>query len=168
MLSHMEGQRENLRQTRLLAEDAQEHLLHAQSLGVAPARLSDLFVGARLLDYAGMKFMYALEIKDIWSTLPPHPSAQQVRDALDRGVYSWTHSRTFDLMDGITQLRPRYREAWLSQYSDYRLGTALGRWDAEYEYWRRAQSGFEEFVANFHDGDPLPSLISVARNSSER
>jgi hexosaminidase len=117
---------------------------------------------------AGMKVTYALEITDIWSTLPPHPSAQQVRDALDRGVYSWTHSRILDLMDGVTQLRLGYREAWLSQYSDYRLGTALGRWDAEYEYWRRAQNGFEEFVANFHEGDPLPSLIFVARNSSER
>jgi len=167
-LEHMASQRENLRQARLFAEDAQEHLLNAQSLGAGRDQLRDFLVGARLLDYADMRFIYALEIKDIWSTLPSHPTAHQVRDALDRGVYSWTHSRTFDLMDDITQLRTHYRDAWLSQYTDYRLGTALGRWDAEYEYWRRAQSGLEGFVAQFHDGDSLPSLLSVVRDSSER
>jgi len=168
MLARMAAERESLRQTRLLAETAEEHLLRAQSLGVPSDQLADLLVGARLLDYAGMKFIYALEINDRWAALPAHPTRDQVRDAFRFGIYNATHSRVFDLMDGITQLRPRYRDAWLSQYTDYRLGTALGRWDAEYEYWRRAQSGFEEFVSQFHDGESLPSLGSVVHGSTAR
>jgi hypothetical protein len=63
-----------------------------------------------------------------------------------------------DLMDSVTQLKESYRQQWLSQYTDYRLATALGRWDAEYEYWRRAQVRLNNFLINFKDGDRLPPL----------
>ena len=37
------------------------------------------------------------------------------------------------LMDRITELRPDYTVAeWLEEYTPYRLASALGRWDAEY------------------------------------
>jgi hypothetical protein len=45
-------------------------------------------------------------------------------------------------MDTITGLREMYRQLWLAEYTPYRLGTTLGRFDAEYEYWRRLQSRF--------------------------
>src|SRR5262249_42102265 len=41
--------REHLRQTRLLAEDAEEHLNHALSLGGDPGTLNSLLFGSRLL-----------------------------------------------------------------------------------------------------------------------
>jgi hexosaminidase len=167
-LKHMEDQRDHLRQTRLLAEDAQEHLIHAQSLGADPVALANFVVGARLLDYAGMKYIYALELNDLWATLPQKPSAQQVHEALAVGVDNYDHSRLADLIDGISQLRPRYRAAWLSQYTDYRLATALGRWDAEYEYWRLAQTRFEAFTSNFKSGDTLPSLQDVVESSPNK
>jgi len=166
-LERMNGQRENLHQTRLLAEDAEEHLMHAQSLGADPDPLASYLVGARLLDYAGMRYIYTLELEDLWASLPAHPTAQQIREVLAVGVDNSDHSRMADLLDGVTQLRPRYRAAWLSQYNDYRLGTSLGRWEAEYEYWRRAQKGFENFVSQFRTGEPLPPLTSVIQNSLE-
>lgn len=161
MLVRMDSQRDNLRQVRLDAESAQEHLIHALSLGADPTAIANFVVGARLLDYAGMKYIYALELKDVWATLPQKPSRQQLRDALTVGIYNYCHSRLSDLIDGVAQLRGPYRDAWLSQYTDYRLATALGRWGAEYEYWRRAQARFETFESSFKEGDSLPSLQEV-------
>ena len=46
------------------------------------------------------------------------------------------HSRLFDLMDAITGLRSTYRREWLAEYTPYRMGTALGRWDDEYQSWK--------------------------------
>jgi hexosaminidase len=160
-LVRMDSQRENLRQIRLDAEDAQEHLIRALSQGGDPTAIANFVVGARLLDYTGMKYIYALELKDLWATLPQKPSRQQLRDALTVGIYNYCHSRLSDLIDGVAQLRSPYRDAWLSQYTDYRLATALGRWDAEYEYWRRAQARFETFEGDFKEGDALPSLQEV-------
>ena len=154
----LQSHREDLRQCRLHAESAQEHLYRAQSLGADPKQLATFLVGAEMLDYAGMKFIYALEIADSWTTLPAHPTNQQLQDALAHGISSETHSRMLDLMDTVTQLKESYRQQWLSQYTDYRLATALGRWDAEYEYWRRAQIKLNNFLSNFKDGDPLPPL----------
>ncbi|PYV21941.1 MAG: hypothetical protein DMG24_18180 [Acidobacteria bacterium] len=68
------------------------------------------------------------------------------------------HGRIADLMDAVATLRERYRSAWHDEYTDYRLGTVLGRWDAEYEYWRRFQARLLDVFGGFKDGDTLPSL----------
>jgi hypothetical protein len=65
------------------------------------------------------------------------------------------------MMDMITGLRPKYQQAWLAQYSPYRLGSALGRWDAEYEYWRQSQSRLQLFSSKYHADRDLPPLQSV-------
>ena len=65
-------------------------------------------------------------------------------------------------MDTITELRAAYRSEWLAQYTPYRLESALGRWDAEFEYWRRLQARLEAFSQSSREGDALPSLESIA------
>jgi hypothetical protein len=71
------------------------------------------------------------------------------------------HARAADLMDLITELRELYRAAWQAEYTPYRLGAALGRFDAEYEYWRRFQAKLWEMRRNFKEGSPLPALDSL-------
>ncbi len=161
LLSH----REELRQCRLHAESTEEHLYRAQSLGEDPAKISIFMLGAQMLDYVGMKDIYALEIADAWATLPSRPTKVQLDDVLGQGIFNDTHSRTADLMDTISQLRQSYRREWLAQYTDYRMYTVLGRWDAEYQYWRRAQRKFGDVYTDFHDGDALPSLERLAGDS---
>jgi len=63
-----------------------------------------------------------------------------------------------DMMDGLAGTRELYRKAWLEQYTPYRMGTALGHWDAEFQFWLRAQRNFEDFRRGFKSGDALPSL----------
>jgi len=72
------------------------------------------------------------------------------------------HSRLVDLMDAIVELRGEYQSEWLAEYTPYRLASALGRWNAEYEYWRQVQARLVAYSNNSHEGDSLPSLESLA------
>jgi len=61
-------------------------------------------------------------------------------------------------MDEISDLREAYRSAWLSQYTDHRPGSVMGRWKAEDEYWHRLQTRLWDVLSGFKDGDTLPAL----------
>jgi hexosaminidase len=151
-----------LRQTRLLAEDAEIHLHRALSEGGDPATLRCLLFGSLLLDYAGARFQTAPELEAMWRRLGPRrPGGDLWWDEWDSQVVYQDHSRLVDLMDAITQLRPQYQQAWLAEYTPYRLDSALGRWDAEYQYWRAIQAKLVRFSDHSHAGQLLPPLESL-------
>jgi hexosaminidase len=159
-LSRARAHVEDLRTARLRAEESQEHLQAAMARN--PDSLGSLLLGARLLDYAGMKFLYAVEIADIFAKLgASSPSRTDLSFWLGRQMGDRNHSRAGDLMDLITQLRDLYRAAWQAEYTPYRLGSALGRFDAEYEYWRRFQARLWDVRRSFNEGSPTPTLDSV-------
>jgi hypothetical protein len=159
VLSRLRSHVQELRHARLAAEDAQEQLIDAAR--EYPDSLASLLFGARLLDYAGMKFLYAVEIADIYGKLDPKATRADLSFWLGREAADRNHSRIGDLMDLITELRDLYRTNWQAEYTDYRLGSALGRFDAEYEYWRRFQARLWEVRRTYQEGKPLPPLDSL-------
>lgn len=155
--------RDALRETRLLAEEAEEHLVRALSFGADAASLRSLLFGCRLLDYAGQKFQTAPELIDMWRKLgPKRPKDQVWWNEWESQVTYPDHSRLADLLDAITELRDVYRSEWLAEYTPYRLASALGRWDAEYEFWRQLQARLMAFSGASREGDTLPPLESFA------
>ncbi|MCZ2146170.1 MAG: beta-N-acetylhexosaminidase [Bryobacterales bacterium] len=158
-LSRIRGRLQELRTARLRAEDAQEFLQN--TLAIDPESLSSLLFGARLLDYAGMKFLYAAEIAAAFEKLGPASTRADLSFWLGRQAGDRNHSRVGDLMDLITELREIYRTQWNAEYTSYRLGSALGRFDAEYEYWRRFQARLWELRGTHQEGMPLPPLESL-------
>ncbi len=156
----------DLRQMRLLAEDAEERLDRAISLGGDKTTLESLLFSSRLLDYAGQKFQTPPELEDLWSRLgPTRPSDEAWWNEWGSMTIYQDHSRLVDLMDAITELRAQYRAAWLAEYIPYRLASAIGRWNAEYEYWRRMQIRLLTFSESSHEGDRLPPLSSFAESN---
>ena len=139
VLKRAKEHQDDLHKCRMLAEDAQEQFLRAIELGVDHEQLRSFLVESRLLDYAGLKFLYGKEIVEQWEALGPHPDKEHLRNDFEHIVVSAQHGKIGDLMDLISELQPEYRQAWLDEYTSYRLRSALGRWDAEYEYWRRLQ-----------------------------
>lgn len=168
VLARIREHRNDLHQCRLHAERAEEALYRALRTEGSNEELRSALVGARLLDYTGMKYLYALEMEDTWATLPPRPTRQQLAGTLSQGFASQVHSRAEDLMVAISGLRGAYRRAWLAQYTHHRLREALGRWDAEYQFWRSMQSRVQDLEAGFHDHDALPPLGSLAGCCTER
>ncbi len=117
----------DLRQARLEAETAQEHL-EAAAAG-HPESLACPLLDARLLDYAGMKFLYAVEIADRYAALNASSSREDISFWLGTQTAGRNHSRIADLMDLITELRDVYKAQWDAEYTSYRRGTALGRFE---------------------------------------
>jgi hypothetical protein len=159
-LAKLRSRREDLRQARLGAEEAQEHFSQALQLGGDHFSLADFLLEARMLDYAGMRNLYAVEIADIWQQLGPRPKAEDVEFYLGGEISSQDHSRLADLMDAISDLREGYRQAWNEAYTPYRRGTVLAKFDGEFRQWWNAQRWLNQFAARFHDGDTLPPLES--------
>jgi hexosaminidase len=154
--------REDLHQTRMHAEQAEVALLHAKSLGADPETVNSLLIGSELLDYAGEKFQTPLDLAAIWNKFgSTRPDAQRWWNEWESQVTHYDHSYATDLMDRITDLKPAYRAEWLEAYTPYRLGSALGRWDAEYQYWRGVHEKLRHFNESTHPGDPLPPLNDV-------
>jgi hypothetical protein len=164
-LEHAGAHRDDLRQIRLLAEDAQEHLARATQMSGDSYSLPSLVLGARMLDYAGMKYLYALDIASYFATLGKNPTHDDVYFYFGWQTSSRNHSRIDDLMDEISELKELYKRAWQTEYQDYRLASALGRWDAEYEYWRRMQTRFWDLLHTHKDKDALPSLEELRSRS---
>jgi len=158
----LDGHAEDLRETRLRAEDAQTSLYRALEKGGDPATLNSLIIGSRLLDYAGQKFQTPLELTGLWQHLgSKRPDSDRWWNEWESQVTYQDHSRIVDLLDAITELRPKYRAEWLAEYTPYRLESALGRWNAEYDYWRTVQEGLQQFSDSSHEGDALPSLEQI-------
>jgi hypothetical protein len=151
-----------LKQTRLLAEDAEEHLDRALSAGGDPVTISNLLFGAELLDYAGQKFQTAPELSALWRGLGARRPRNEVWwNEWESQVSYQDHSRLIDLMDAITELRRTYQKEWLAEYTPYRLDSALTRWDAEADYWRKLQVRFLDFSKHSHEGEALPALETL-------
>jgi hypothetical protein len=150
-----------LRQSRLSAEAAEEGWLRAVEQGADAASAQAYIVECRLLDYAGLKFQYGVEITQQWKLLGSHPSTDQLGNDFENIVISQQHGKLPDLMETITELKPQYSQAWLQEYTPYRLAAALGRWDAEYEYWRRLQANFFQMLEDYKPEKGLPPFESL-------
>jgi hypothetical protein len=159
-LEKAERSRDQLRASRLRAEDAMEHLERALAIAPDDYTLPSLRLAAGMLDYLGMKHLYAADIADFFRRAGPEPGPTEIWLYLRLAATSQNHSHVTDLMDTITGLREEYEQAWHQEWTNYRLGSALGRWDAEYEYWRSFQARISEFAGQFKPGDSLPTLDS--------
>jgi hypothetical protein len=151
----------DLRESRLLAEGAEDALVHAQDEGMEPRALDSYLVECRLLDYAGLKFQYGVEIEAAWQALGSKPSPEQLENDFDNLVVSQQHGKLADLMEAITELKPQYERAWLEQYTTFRLAATLGRWDAEYEYWRVLQANLQNMLDSYDPARGLPLLNTL-------
>ena len=159
-LERAKTHRADLRECRLKAEDALEALARAAEHKGDPGLLEPLRLAGAMLDYAGMKQIYALEIAGFFDRMSHNPARGERSLYLGNEISSQDHSRTADLMDAVTTLREQYRKAWLAEATEYRLGTALGRWDAEYEFWRRFQDNVRH-VSRGPQSGPVPPLESL-------
>jgi hypothetical protein len=155
--------REPLRRARLMAEGAQEHLYRALALKADRTLLSSLLLGARLIDYAAFKYLNALEIAERWKELSQGVKSEEFWNQLASEVVYQSHGRLADMMDAISELKRAFREAWLAEYTPYRLDAALGWFDGEFEYWRRLAANFRVFNDTYREGSPFPPLESITR-----
>ena len=160
--NRLAAHREDLHQTRIHAEQAETLLLSAKDLGADPDTVNSLFLGSEMLDYAGEKFQTPLDMSEVWGKFEgKRPEANRWWNEWESQVTHYDHSYVIDLMDRISDLKPQYEAEWRKEYSAYRMGSALGRWDAEFQYWRRVHEKLRYFNDSTKEGDLLPRLGEV-------
>jgi hypothetical protein len=108
-----------------------------------------------------MKFQYAVEIRAAWDALGPKPDPDKLENDFDNLVVSQLHGKIPDLMEAITELKPQYQKAWLDEFTSYRMAAQLGRWDAEYEYWRKMQANLLRMLDDYDQSRGLPPFSSI-------
>ncbi len=149
-----------LHQSRLAAEQAEELLEKIPETIDAPT-IHAFLVGSRSLDYAALKYIYADQIAGFWRELGEHPKKIDVTTLIALETADNYHSRASDMLDAIGELRDGFREAWLEEYTPFRLSVALGKYDAEFQFWWRFQRRVTEMRERFRDGNQLPALETL-------
>jgi hexosaminidase len=159
VLEKSDAKRQALRATRLACDEALGHILRARASGVDPATFVSLEACARMIDTAALKHIYAREIADFWRELGPNPDKDTALNLIRNEVSFKYHTRTSDMMDALSVIKDRFREAWLAEFTPYRLNIALAKFDVELAAWWKLQRRFQEAVKNVEAGlTPLQTL----------
>jgi hexosaminidase len=138
-LKMIKSNRENLHNGRLEAEDAQIYIRNALKYNIDPISLTAMLAGARMLDYIGLKYLYAGEIDDLWNQINDN-SDNNVKGSLTRSEANVLFKyKTNDILEIVMQIKAVFREAWMNEYTAFRLDVTLGRFDQEYQFWLKLQ-----------------------------
>ncbi len=63
------------------------------------------------------------------------------------------------MLDAIIEVKEIFRKAWLNEYTPFRLGIAMGKYDHEFQFWLSFQRSLENL--SYREGEPLPALESL-------
>lgn len=151
--------KENLHNGRLAAEDAQIYLRNALKYGIDTTSLYAMFAGTKMLDYVALKYIYASEIAGFWKQMIENPNVFEFRSLIGHETREKYHSRTSDMQDAIIETKEIFQKAWSNEYTPFRLGIALGKYDLEFQFWLKFQRRLENL--NYVEGEALPSLESL-------
>ena len=142
--------------------------MRAQKLAPEDPTLKSLLVSARLFDYLGMKCLYAVEWAGYFRELKGIPDTKLVTLYIGIQMNAQDHGMVSDLIDKISGLREPYREAWLTESTPYRLGSALAKWDAESQYWLDVWHRLNELLRTHNKNEPFPSIDVLRTEDDDR
>lgn len=151
---------------RLHAEQA--IVLLAQARGINPKlaepnALTAMDLGARRLDFIGLKFRLAQEIAADYAQAfaQQHDKTQQTATNRMLEEISSDNGRCQDLRDGFSALKAEYSQVWLGENRPYWLNNVTVRYDLEIEQWQRRANQFQTAVGAWHNGQDLPAGSSL-------
>lgn len=158
--------RSKIPQSRLHAEHAIELIEEARSANPA-LRESDALdameLGARRIDFIGMKFQWSDEMSEAWAkayALRNDPAHQtEARELLY--LLSSTNGRCQDLRDGYSMLEDLYRKAWLQENRPEWLGNVLVRYDLRVQLWQKRGENITSLIHAWQRSHTLPTAVEA-------
>jgi hexosaminidase len=158
-LKNIETNREKLHKSRMAAEDAQIYIRSALKYGIDTTTMIAMLAGVKMIDYVSMKYLYAGQIADFWKQLNKNPSVTDFNLLISIETNSRVHGRNADMLDAIILTKDIFRRAWLNEYSPFRLGVIMGKFDLEFEYWLKFQRNLD--LIDYREDVPLVPLQSL-------
>ena len=159
-LQMYERNKENLHKGRLAAEEAQIYLRDALKSGVDTTSLFAMLVGAKQLDFLALKYLYAGDIAEMHKKYKTKRDSKEFRMIMGE-VTAYYHSKTVDMFDAIVETKEMFRKAWLNEYTSFRLGIPMAKFDMELQYWFKIQKRLDTLTWNYKDNEEFPSLQIV-------
>ena len=153
---------QHLKTGRLETENAKLYLY--ECLGYKKddsALIHTLLTGAAMLDYLAVKCLYANEIFEFWQEVEKSTDREKALRSFNMEVVSKYHTRTFDMQDFIAETKAMFRQAWLSEYTPFRLEIALRKYDMEMEFWIKLQRRLEKVCSNYDSDKKFPEWKSI-------
>jgi len=140
---------------RSLAEDAIEQVARARPRATRNLETLDAIeLGARKIDFMGMKFEFADEIARLYALArDPVPPATPPDYLVE---ITSMNGRLQDLRDGYTLLRDLYEAAWRRENRPYWLGNVLARYDVATRLWVGRIDRFNDVLAQWWATKQLP------------
>ncbi|MGH7604932.1 MAG: beta-N-acetylhexosaminidase [Gemmatimonadaceae bacterium] len=118
---------------RILAESALVFLDQADPHIVRERdALEAMKLGARKMDFIGMKFQFADEVVGMYDRASDSTNKSAGRDLAD---ITGANGRLQDLRDGYSLIRDEYEKAWLRENRPYWLHNVLARYDMATQMW---------------------------------
>ena len=129
-----------LHDVRLLAESALVAVATARRAQPSlrePDALDAIALGARRIDFIGMKFQFADEIASMYARAASADTSRDARTNAGRELsdIAGMNGRAQDLRDGYTLTRELYERAWLRESRPYWLSNVLARFDKATQLW---------------------------------
>ena len=149
------------REMRVLAESAMVLVAQARNASEGRLRESDALdameMGARRLDFIGMKFQLADEIVKLYKHAVDTLAAggNPTHDLTE--IASSINSRTQDLRDGFVLGRELYEKSWRAENRPYWLGNVLNRFDIGAQLWIQRLDKVNQARSTYNRTKKLPS-----------
>jgi hypothetical protein len=121
--------------------------------------LTAMDLGARRLDFIGLKLQLAQEISTAYAqaVAQQHDKAQRKATNFILEEISSDNGRCQDLRDAYSALKAEYSQVWLGENRPYWLNNVTVRYDLEIERWQRRGDQFQTAIRGWHGGQDLPA-----------
>jgi len=120
--------------------------------------LAALELGARRMDFIGMKFQFADDIRAAYARAADTTLKNGTRDL---GDVSGTNGRMQDLRDGYGLTRELYQAAWLRENRPYWLQNVLAKYDMAMQLWIARAERFAAARSEMARTKKLPGFEAV-------
>jgi hypothetical protein len=131
--------------------------------------LQAMELGARRIDFIGLKFELADEMKAAYAKAYAQRADSKHETETRELLYSISsmNGRLQDLRDGFSLLKNLYRASWLAENRPYWIDNVLVRYELQIEDWQRRGDAFDQLIDTWQqtralppaDGSGLPSGI---------
>jgi len=127
------------------------------------AALEGMDLGARRLDFIGMKWELSREMTDGYAQAVDGQHDKSRRSDVSSLLYgiSSNNGQMQDLRDAYSAIRDEYARVWLGENRPYWLGNVLVRYDLQVQKWQERGWRFAEVIRDFDAGKDLPAAESL-------
>ncbi len=133
-----------------------------------PDALTAMDLGARRLDFIGLKFQLAQEISAAYAqaVVQQHDKTQASATSTLLNEISGANGRCQDLRDAYSALKSEYSQVWLTENRPYWLNNVTVRYDLEIERWQRRAGQFSAAIYDWQNGKDLPAAATLGMPGS--